>query len=69
MDFYAVCAYYWGVSRWDAKTRIIEFFYNNAVKVSAESPYVQVNTRTLNFIPSEARAEALAFQGIILGES
>lgn len=65
MDFYATCAHYWGVTRWEAKTRIIEWFYLGTSRVE---PYIQVNHETLNFIPTEARAEVLEFQGIMLGD-
>lgn len=68
MDFYAICARYWGITRWDAKTRIIEWFYKDVTMVTG-SMYVQINPRTLDFIPSEARAEALEFQGICLGSN
>jgi hypothetical protein len=68
MDFYAVCAYYWGLTRWEAKTRIIEWFYGDR-PLSYGGVYVQINPRTLDFIPLEARADVLEFQGIILGES
>lgn len=70
MDFYALCAYYWGTTRWQAKTRIIEWFYSRPHdgEIEAQTRYVQINPRTLDYIPAEARAEVLAFQGIIVGE-
>lgn len=68
MDFYAVCAYFWGISRWDAKTRMIEWFYAGEW-ITYSSAYVQIDPRTLMFIPAEARAQALEFQGIVLGDN
>jgi hypothetical protein len=68
MDFYARCAYFWGISHWEAKTRIIEWFYTDVTMVSG-GMYVQINPKTLTFIPAEARAEALEFQGIVLGDN
>jgi hypothetical protein len=65
MDFYRLCADYWGISRHDAKARIIEWYFN----VPNPPEYVQLSPRVLDYVPSEARAEALAFQGIILGEA
>jgi hypothetical protein len=65
MDFYLVCAHYWGISRSDAKTRILDWYYN-----TPDPPlYLQLSPRVLDFVPPEARAEALASQGVILGEA
>ncbi len=65
MDFYLACAYYWGTSRFDAKTRIIGWYY------STPNPpdYLQMSARVLDYVPLEARAEALASQGVILGDA
>jgi hypothetical protein len=65
MDFYRACAYYWGISRFDAKTRILEWYY----RTPDPPEYLQLSPRVLEFVPSEARAEALAFQGVVLGEA
>ena len=64
MDFYRVCAHYWGISRFDAKTRIIEWYY------STPNPpdYLQLSPRILDYVPSEARAEALASLGVVIGD-
>lgn len=64
MDFYLLNALHWGVSRVEAKMRLISFYCLNY----ATNPFAATQPEVLSFIHPDARAEVLAHYGIIVGE-
>jgi hypothetical protein len=65
-DFYSLLARHWGLDRCDAKSRLITWYFTKVTwdmscGINFDSPKV------LDYIPPEARAEAMAHWGVELG--
>jgi hypothetical protein len=75
-DFYGLCAKYWGQSRTEAKTRVIELVLEagGSYECNIEKwPLLQFLNYTqpsvMGALPMDARFEMLAHYGICLGEN
>lgn len=64
-DFYAICARHWGVSRKEAKDRLIRFAY----KAKPYQVFMQETEDIMDFIHPDARAEILFYKGIVVGDN
>jgi hypothetical protein len=78
MDFYSLCAKYWGIDRLSAKLKVLTcYLYAGAdpdsVNQCINAGYpsfervAQLQPCVLQYIPTEARHELLAHHGIVVG--
>lgn len=65
LDFYSICAHYWGMDRCDAKSQLICWYFTKVTRDMNDS--MQFGPQLLDYIPAEARTEVLAYQGIVVG--
>jgi hypothetical protein len=82
MDFYALCARYWGVGRVQAKLKVLRAYLRcgAAAEMVVEAGVLetpapgwdrcaQMQPDVMSFIPTDARFEMLAHWGVHLGDN
>lgn len=80
MDFYLLCAKYWGIDRLTAKLKVLTCYlyagaHPDAVKRCESTDYpsferiAQLQPFVLKYIPTEARYELLSHHGIIVDDN
>lgn len=74
IDFYGLCANYWGISREHAIIRVVSLYaWSGAALESIHSQrfdrVAQMQPLVMDRIPTEARAEMLSHYGVFVGDN